>query len=96
MSDFQPQSPDEEERQSRRVKTKLKRIKAYQDLFNTPLGNIVLKDMMRAHGMWNPHPAETQQMAIKEGERAVLLRILTFLKINPTELIERIGDDESV
>lgn len=90
MSDEQPLSPD----QAKRVRAKLKRIKAYQDLFNTNLGRLVLGDMMKAHGIFHPHPPDPYQMAIKDGERAVVLRIMTFLKINPNELIERIGEDE--
>lgn len=89
MSDSQPLSPDE----LKRIEKRKARIKAYQDLFNTDLGSRVLNDMMRAHGMMSPHPVNPQEMALKEGERLVILRILTFLKINPRELIERIGDE---
>ena len=92
MSDEQPLSSD----QDRRVKARLKKIKAYQDVFNSPLGSKVLHDMMRAHGLLSAHPVNPQEMALKEGERLVVLRILSFLKINPQELIERIGDDETV
>lgn len=89
MSDEQPRSPEEVRAERRRAK-----IKGYQDLFNTPLGSKVLGDMMNAHGFKSPHPADPIQMAMKEGERLVVLRILTFLQINPTELRERMNSDE--
>jgi len=89
MSDEQPQSPEVQAR----IQKRLKKIKAYQDLFNSPTGAAVLADMMRVHGVLSAHPADPQSMAIKEGERAVVLRIMTFLQINPTELRERISDE---
>ena len=85
MSDEQPQEV--------RQKNYNKRLKAYQDVFNSPLGAAVLKDMIKAHGILDPHPVDPQEMALREGERMVVLRILRLLKTKPQDLIERINDE---
>lgn len=75
-----------------------KRLSHYHAVFTTPAGEAVLADMMRKHGVMSAHPVTPQEMAIKEGERAVVLRILQILKTSPQKLIERIEhaykDDE--
>lgn len=62
----------------------------YVAVFTSPVGKNVLKDMGRAHNLLtstfdeNPHV-----MALKEGERNVVLRILTFLNMRPEEVERR-------
>ena len=52
----------------------------YQAFVQSPSGQAVLTDMMKAHhfldSTFNPNPYET---ALAEGERNVILRILTIL-----------------
>lgn len=80
----------QEERDRARAVKAAARIRAYKSVFSTPLGKKVLHDMMKAHGMMRSHPADPQLMALKEGERLVILRILQLMETNPAKLIERI------
>lgn len=73
-----------------RALSSAKRIAAYHAVFSTPEGQKVLHDLMIHHGMLSPHPASSDEMLLKEGERRVILRILTFLNTSPQKLIERI------
>ena len=68
----------------------VKKLSQYQKVFSGPDGQAVLADMMKAHGMMSPHPNDPHQMALKEGERLVVLRILTLLKQDPKAVLERI------
>lgn len=62
--------------------------RAYQDVFNSPKGQEVLKDLMKAHYFFNSTVSENSiLMAEKEGERNVILRILTILKAKPEEVL---------
>lgn len=81
-----------DERVKRKATKRLNVIMAYQKMFDTKEGEMVLGDLMLAHGMLTPHSSDPQMMAIKEGERAVVLRILTYLKTNPKDLLERINN----
>ena len=47
---------------------------------------------MRAHGVLTVHPADPQEMALKEGERRVIMRILLLLREDPKTLLERIAN----
>ncbi len=65
-------------------------LQAYHRVFSGPDGDRVLFDMMKKHGVLAAHPSSPQDMALKEGERAVVLRIMAYLKTSPQKLIERI------
>lgn len=75
--------------------TAVQRVQKYQAVFGTADGQWVLGDLMAAHGMLQPHPQKPEEMALKEGERLVVLRILTMLKTNPRLLLERIKQHEA-
>jgi hypothetical protein len=65
-------------------------IKAYKNLFNSPEGMLVLGDLMQSHGMMSPSfRGDVNQAIFKEGERNVVLRILAILKVDETQLRER-------
>lgn len=83
---------EEKEQINRRAVKAANRVHAYQKVFTSPEGERVLHDMMKAHGMLQSHPANPQEMALKEGERLVILRILALLKTDPKKLLERIED----
>jgi hypothetical protein len=69
----------------------LKKISAYQKVFSGVDGQRVLLDMMGAHGMLHStFSGDVNQMLIKEGERNVVLRILTLMKADIKQLQERI------
>jgi len=72
----------------------VEKVQRYKNVFDSVEGRWVLNDMMAAHGMLNPHPSDPHKMVLKEGERLVILRILTFLKENPERLKERIEEYE--
>lgn len=66
----------------------VKKVTIYHDTFkHTANGRAVLKDMMGAHFMlqssFDPNPYE---MARREGERNVILRILSILETSASEL----------
>jgi len=76
------------------TKKAMSRIQRYRNVFESADGRWVLNDMMAAHGMLQPHPSDPQKMALKEGERLVVLRIMTILKQNPELLRERMEEYE--
>jgi hypothetical protein len=58
---------------------------AYRTVFATPEGRIVLTDLMTAHYMQSNLPMDTvNNMIFAEGQRNVVLRILTIIGITPT------------
>jgi hypothetical protein len=70
-------------------------VQSYQTAFNTAQGTKVLYDLMDKHGMlhstFDPNPYE---MARKEGARNVVLRILTIMKTDPQQILQRIEEHE--
>ena len=69
--------------------THKKIYRAYTDLFDSPVGSAVLKDLCEAHGVFDggfdPDPCIN---AFSSGERNVVLRILTILNMNPNDIID--------
>lgn len=67
----------------------------YQAIFNSPQGRAVLYDLMETHGMLrSSYTKDASEALFKEGERNVILRILTLLNTNPVTLLERIEEYE--
>lgn len=71
---------------------------SYRKLFATDEGQIVLSDLMRTHWMMGSTfvPGKPDEVALREGERNVVLRILKMLRTDPEEMrakIERTADD---
>lgn len=63
-------------------------ISDYQ-IFNTPQGRNVLKDLMKNHHFIGPvFDSDPQQMARNEGERNVVLRILHNLQTDATKVLK--------
>ena len=68
----------------------LRRVTAYQEIFETSAGQIVLHDLMKTHHMLNSSFDEnTHQSARKEGERNVVLRILSLLQVDAFALSQK-------
>lgn len=64
---------------------------AYQNVFRSTEGEIVLKDLMKTHGILsNIYKGDINDMLIKEGERNVVLRLLSILDIDIDAIYERI------
>lgn len=74
-------------------KNDIDKIIKYRALFNTPDGQEVLDDMMRVHHVMSPTLSKRPngiEMAYREGERSVILRILYLLNSDPNDLRARI------
>lgn len=75
----------------RRSRRPLDRAVSYQAVFTSVEGEKVLNDLMKEHHiMGSTFCKDPYDSAFKEGERAVVLRILSILKINVEELAKRI------
>ena len=66
-------------------------IQAYQNVFGTHEGELVLKDLMMRHGVLGKmFDGDVNSMLVREGERRVVLDILEKLKWDVAQLKERI------
>lgn len=73
-------------------KKKLDQVAFYQSVFNSEEGKKVLYDMMKIHYViGSTFSKDPHEMALKEGERNVVLRILSILQIDPQKLLEDIN-----
>lgn len=69
-------------------KDRYKVIKSYMEVFNTEAGKEVLEDMMKTfHVLNSTHSTDALEMAYREGERSVVLRILKTINTDPSELL---------
>ena len=72
-----------------------RKVLDYQAVFNTPQGRAVLHDLMAAHNvLQSTFTGDANSTLVNEGERRVILRILTLMKANPQNLLERIEEHE--
>ena len=72
-------------------------ISAYKNIFESQQGKEVLADLMQVHNMLNStHSPSVHDIYFKEGERNVVLRILSILKTDTKKLIERIEAHEAM
>ena len=66
-----------EQRQAKQAEV----IRAYNRLFNTTDGKLVLEDLKQAHGINRPtFDVNTNLMSMREGERNVVLRIMALVE----------------
>lgn len=73
----------------RKKKTDL--LAAYQVVFKSEDGQKVLYDLMRNHHcLGSTFSSDKMEMALKEGERNVVLRILHFLNTDPQKFLQEI------
>lgn len=64
---------------------------SYQAVFSSAEGEKVLFDLMRTHHIiGTTFSKDPHEMALKEGERNVVLRILSIMKIDVDELAKKI------
>lgn len=68
-------------------------VRAYREVFNSEAGKIVLEDMMKSFytlsSTFDPNPHE---MAYREGERSVVIRILKTINTDPFQLRQRLEE----
>jgi len=80
---------------TKRQKEKNIRIYAYQRLFETEDGKIVLKDLMKCcHFDLPSFDSDPYQTAFNEGERHLLLRIIQTINADPERLLELMKDNQ--
>lgn len=73
----------------------IKLVKDYQSVFNNEVGRNVLYDLMNQHNILSSTFDDNAiEMARQEGERNVILRVLSLLKESPMKLLERINEHE--
>ncbi len=76
-------------------KKRLAKVQDYQRFFTTEYGRRVLHDLFNAHGMLTTNFHENPYvMAAREGERAVIVRILSILKTSPEKLYKQIEESD--
>jgi hypothetical protein len=70
------------------VEQKLAKVLDYKRTFSSQAGTRVLHDLMHAHYMLGPTFTKTDpnEVAFREGQRNVVLRILTLLDHDPEKL----------
>lgn len=72
-------------------------VSAYQKVFDTEDGKVVLLDLMRTHWMLSStYVKEPTDMSFREGERNVVLRICSLLKLDVAKLRERMREYEEL
>ena len=77
----------------RTAKKTYARVLDYKRTFTSKSGKNVLHDLMDAHQMLRPSfDPDPYRTAFREGERSVLLRILTIMKTEPAQLLAHIEE----
>ena len=84
MSNYKKNKADE--------KRHLELLIAYRTTFGTPNGKEVLNDLIKSYMLRSSMSTDAQQTAFREGERNVILKILTMLNINEDEIRERVNN----
>lgn len=82
---------------SRAAQKRYAKIVDYKRVFGTEQGKRVLHDMMVAANVLSPmmsKGARGEDLLFSEGQRNVVLRILTFLKTDPEKLIQLMKEGE--
>jgi len=76
------------------VKKQVKKVTIYHDVFkHNNSGKKVLEDMIRVHHVINSSFSDDPcKTAFKEGERNVVLRILSILEMNPNEFLKLVEE----
>lgn len=75
---------------SSKIKSDHERVVDYQKTFNSPSGRKVLRDLMRSNWVLTPHASEKiepHEICFREGQRSAILRIMTFMDIDPNKFI---------
>lgn len=75
------------------AKQDLARVIYYQNVFSTDIGQKVLADLRKQHFFDKPtfiEQGSSEGMAYREGQRAVILRIDSMLKVDLEKLKERV------
>lgn len=85
---------EDEKRKRAVIKRALAKVQDYQQVFSTEQGKRVLYDMFNSHFMIGPLPRDTNDLLRAEGERNVVLRILSKLKVSTEKVHKLIGESD--
>jgi predicted type IV restriction endonuclease len=77
---------------TKKEKEALDTLVAYRQAFSTDYGKRVIDDLTKRYMMRSSMSQDALTLAFKEGERNVLLTILAVLKIDETQINERISN----
>ena len=73
----------------------LAKVEDYQRTFKGPHGERVLLDLIATHFIMHPLPKDPNERDRAEGERNVVLRILSKLKVDPSKVQKLIQEADS-
>ena len=78
---------------AKRANKQVSLIAAYHNVFSSTDGVRVLHDLMRNHHILsNTFSGDVNEMLVREGERNVVLRIFSLMKMDVQKLKERIDE----
>ena len=85
------------EKAAARAQKRFAKIVDYKKVFSSEQGKRVLYDLMIEHKVMGPTyiKGDAIEMAFLEGQRNVLLRIFSILKMNPDKLKETIQEADN-
>lgn len=87
-----------DKQQVKRGKSQAKQVMDYRRTFEAGPGRAVLLDMMQEHGVTTSPFAKSKldplELAFHEGQRNVVLRILKFVNLDASQLLEAIEEQE--
>lgn len=84
---------DNKQANKKRARRPVDRAISYQSTFSTKEGEAVIFDLMREHHMiGSSFCKDPYESAFREGERAVVLRILSIMKVNVQDLAKKIEE----
>jgi hypothetical protein len=88
--------PDENEIKER-GRAQAEMIRNYQRVFNSDVGQVVLRDLFRRFGFLTTTAAgDAYQTYFNEGQRAVITWLVTKqLKMNPDQILEQLNKIEN-
>jgi len=74
-------------------KKRVRRVRDYQSIFKTKEGERVLQDLISRYHILGPVMGENSlEMAFKEGQRNVVLEVLSLINIDERKLIQKIEE----
>ncbi len=71
-------------------------VASYREVFNSPLGKRILYDLVQNHYlMSSTFSKDPMEMALREGERNCVLRILKMMNIKKEDLVKKLEEIEN-
>ena len=64
---------------------------SYKAVFGSPVGQEVLRDLARRFNFMTSTVGDAHEMAVMEGQRTVILHILTMLRMSDEDILRMAG-----